>query len=160
MWLREGNRAVNIRQPLMTADIDARDVRFSEVVVFQLDESMSVKAITHADEARPVGGVWILDNVNETLFAPTRVDRQDSTTMTWEIELDPNLLEAAITRPGYLSIRALNNYANYLDEHDQDARIYVTAFWQKLAYPFSVLALVLVALASQPVDGPGSACGR
>ena len=146
MWLREGNRVVNIRTPLMTADIDARSVRFSDVVVFELDESMSVNAITHADEARPVGGDWILEQVSAAEFAPASVASRKSEVETWQIELDPNLLEAAITRPRYLSTRALHNYANYLDAHDQDAQSYVTAYWQKIAYPFSVLALVLAGM--------------
>lgn len=146
IWLREGNRIVNIRQPLMTADIGAREVRFSDVVVFQLDESMSVISISRASEARPVGGDWILDRVEETEFAAARVDTKVSATKSWQIELDPGLLEAAITRPGYLSIRALADYASYLNAHDQDARKYVSAFWQKLAYPFSVMALVLAGM--------------
>ncbi len=146
MWLREGNRVVNIRQPLITADIDAQDVRFSEVLIFELNENMSVASISSADEARPVEGGWILDDVNEIRFTPERVQRLSADSKSWQIELDSGLLEAAVTRPGYLSVRALKNYVGYLDAHDQDARKYVSAFWQKLAYPFAVLALVLAAM--------------
>lgn len=146
MWLREGNRVVNIRQPIMAADMDVRDVRFSDVMIFQLDENMSVKSIVHADEARPDQGAWILDHVEESAFAPELIDTHVADSKIWQVELDPGLLEAAITRPGYLSIRALGSYVNYLDGQGQDSRRYVAAFWQKLAYPFSVLALILAGM--------------
>ena len=146
MWLREGKRFVNIRQPLLTADIDISDVRFSDVAIFELDDAMSVTAITHADEARPVGGDWVLEAADEVRFETERVVHKATATKTWQIELDPTLLEAAVTRPGYLSVRSLYSFGNYLVAHDQDAQKYVTAFWQKIAYPFSVLALVLAGM--------------
>lgn len=146
MWLREGNRVVNIRQPLITADIDAQDARFSNVLIFELDDDMSVEAITSADEARPVQGGWMLEQVKVAKFSEENVASQDYDSKTWQLELDSGMLEAAITRPGYLSLSALSSYVSYLDAHDQDARKYVAAFWQKLAYPFSVLALVLAAM--------------
>jgi lipopolysaccharide export system permease protein len=146
MWLREGGRIVNIRQPLITADIDAQDVRFSEVLIFSLDEDMLIESISSADEARPQGDSWILDDVKEITFTPDRISTVETAAKNWQIELDSGLLEAAVTRPGYLSVRALSSYVRYLAGHDQDARQYVSAYWQKIAYPFSVLALVLAAM--------------
>ena len=56
----------------------------------------------------------------------------------------PELLESAVSRPALLSIRSLWEYLGYLRENGLDDKVYQEALWEKLLYPFTVFALVLV----------------
>ena len=56
------------------------------------------------------------------------------------------MLDSAVTRPKALSIRSLWEYLGYLDENQLDDRIYRAAFWEKVLFPFTVVALVLAGM--------------
>ena len=49
-------------------------------------------------------------------------------------------------RPGLLSLRALWDYLGYLGENELDDRVYRVAFWEKVLFPFTVIALVLAGM--------------
>jgi len=64
----------------------------------------------------------------------------------WSTEVRPELLDAAVTRPKFLSVRSLLEYMQYLKENGLDDTAYVGELWEKLLYPFTVLALVLAGM--------------
>jgi len=64
----------------------------------------------------------------------------------WVSGVKPELLESAVTRPFYLSMRALWDQLKYLQSNGLDDRIYQSAFWEKVMYPFSIIALVMAGM--------------
>jgi lipopolysaccharide export system permease protein len=58
----------------------------------------------------------------------------------------PELLDSAVTRPQRLSMRALWDFLGYLGENGLDDRVYQTAFWEKVFYPLTIVALVLAGM--------------
>ncbi len=146
LWVRDGQNIVNIRQPLMTADGAQQEVRFQDVSIYRIGDDHSLAGITRAGEAVPSGGQWLLRPVEETIIEEQSVQKSGAEDGVWETEVDPGLLDSAITRPRYLSMRALSSYIGYLTDNGQDAGQYQTALWEKIVYPLSVLALILAGM--------------
>ena len=56
------------------------------------------------------------------------------------------LLDSAVTRPAYMSIRSLLEQAQFLGENGLDNRVYKAELFSKIFFPLSVMALVLVGM--------------
>ena len=82
-------------------------------------------------------GVSITDIGNDAVVS-SKLERTP-----WVSGVKPELLESAVTRPVYLSVRALWDQLKYLQSNGLDDRIYRSAFWEKIIYPFAIIALVL-----------------
>lgn len=146
MWIRDGNDIVNIRRPLLTADRGQQSINFQEIEIHHFDGFAGLKKITRADSAFFDGNQWTLEGVSiididKTAVTPTRVERTP-----WVSGVKPELLESAVTRPFYLSMRALRDQLEYLQGNGLDDRIYQSAFWEKIMYPLGIVALVLAGM--------------
>lgn len=146
MWIRDGNDIVNIRRPLLTADRGQQSINFQEIEIHHFDGFAGLKKITRADSAFFDGKQWTLEGVSiididKTAVTPTRVERTP-----WVSGVKPELLESAVTRPFYLSMRALRDQLEYLQGNGLDDRIYQSAFWEKIMYPLGIVALVLAGM--------------
>jgi lipopolysaccharide export system permease protein len=145
-WMRDGDDIVNIRRPLLTADRGQQSISFLDVEILHFDGFSALQKITLAESASFDGEQWSLENVSITEIGaegvvPTRLERTP-----WVSGVKPELLESAVTRPFYLSIRALWDQMKYLERNGLDDRIYKSAFWEKVMYPFAILALVLAGM--------------
>lgn len=146
MWIRDGNDIVNIRRPLLTADRGQQSISFQEVEIHHFDGFTGLNKITRADSAFFDGTQWTLENVSIIEIGKTEVVSIKLDHTPWVSGIKPELLESAVTRPFYLSIRALWDQLKYLQSNGLDDRIYKSAFWEKITYPFAIIALVLAGM--------------
>jgi lipopolysaccharide export system permease protein len=51
-----------------------------------------------------------------------------------------------IVKPQYLTLPGLVNYIDYLRQNAQDTRLYEQALWAKIVKPFSILAMIILAV--------------
>ncbi len=146
MWMRDGNNIVNIRRPILTADRGGQSISFQKVDIYNFDGFAGLKKITHAESAFFDGDQWTLENVYQadispSGIAPTYVDRAP-----WNSGVKPELLESAVTRPSYMSLRVLWDQLEYMQSNGLDDQVYRSAFWEKVFYPFVIIALVLAGM--------------
>ena len=146
MWMRDGNDIVNIRRPLLTADRGQQSINFQDVEIHHFNGFTGLQKITRAESAFFDGNQWTLEdvaeiNVSEQGVIPTKHER-----IPWVSGVKPELLQSAVTRPPYLSMRALWDQLKYLQSNGLDDRIYKSALWEKIIYPFAVIALVLAGM--------------
>lgn len=146
MWIRDGSDIVNIRRPILTADRGQQSIKFQEIEIHHFDGFAGLRKITRADSAFFDGEQWTLEGVSiididKDAVTPTSVERTP-----WVSGVKPELLESAVTRPFYLSMRALWDQLEYLQSNGLDDRIYQSAFWEKIMYPLSIIALVLAGM--------------
>ena len=146
MWMRDGNNIVNIRLPLLTEVQGEQTINFQDVEIHHFDGFSGLRKITRADSAFFDGDQWTLEGVSEIDIGPTEVVRTNREQTPWESGVKPELLEAAVTRPPYQSIRVLWDQLIYLQSNGLDDRIYRSAFWEKIFYPFAIIALVLAGM--------------
>jgi lipopolysaccharide export system permease protein len=145
-WMRDGSDIINIRRPLLTADRGQQTISFQDVEIYGFDGFSGLQKITRADSANFDGEHWILENVSEVKIDDTAVTPNKVERVPWVSGVKPELLQSAVTRPPYLSIRVLWDQLEYLQSNGLDDRVYRSAFWEKIFYPFVIIALVLAGM--------------
>jgi len=145
-WMRDGGDIVNIRRPLLTADRGQQSISFQELEILHFDGFSALQKITRAESAFFDGEQWTLEGVTRLEISLSGVKSTQFERMPWASGVKPELLESAVTRPPYLSIRVLRDQLKYLQSNGLDDRIYMFAFWEKVLYPFAVIALVLAGM--------------
>ena len=146
MWMRDGSDIVNIRRPLLSADRGQQSITFQDIEVHHFDGFSRLKNITRADSAFFDGEQWTLENVSKIEIGQSGVVPTKLKRTPWVSGVKPELLESAVTRPPYLSIRVLWDQLKYLQSNGLDDSIYRSAFWEKIMYPFAIIALVLAGM--------------
>lgn len=146
MWLRDGERIVNMRQPLMTLEEGEQRVQFRDVLIYDFGAGGSLSSITHSGRASHGAGSWLLHNVRRTDFGRDEVRQDFVAEQGWDTRLEPELIGAAVNRPAYMSMSTLWQQVRYLGENGLDDRMYRSTLFSKLFYPLTVLALVLAGM--------------
>lgn len=138
-WIRDGNSYVNIRKVLPGN-------RIEQIYIYQFSEDGRLRSSIQADSAVYAGDKWTMDNIVESVISDEKVETTTTKLATWESLLSPEIINLVIVKPQYLTLPGLVNYIDYLRQNVQDARSYEQALWAKLIKPFSVLAMVVLAV--------------
>lgn len=146
MWVREGNDIVNIQRPILNADMGKQSIEFKNVVIYRFADDQGLQEVTRAENATHDGSSWMLENISHVRFSGDGAAATHKETESWATEVKPALLDSAVTRPKMLSVRSLWEYLGYLGENGLDDRVYRAAFWEKVLFPFTVVALVLAGM--------------
>jgi len=146
VWMRDGTDIVNIQAPILSADRGQQSLEFKDIVIYHFNEDANLEKITRAGSAAHQDSAWILEQVSEVQVGETGASASQYERLPWATEVRPELLDSVVTRPKRLSVRSLLNYLDYLETNGLDDTLYQSALWEKLVYPFSVMALVLVGM--------------
>jgi len=146
VWMRDGSDIVNIRRPLLSADRGQQSISFEDIEIHHFDGFSALLKITRADKAFFDGEQWTLEGVSEIEIGQTAVTLTKLDRTPWVSGVKPELLESAVTRPPYLAIRVLWDQMKYLQSNGQSDSVYRSAFWEKVLYPFAIIALVLAGM--------------
>ena len=142
LWARDGDTVINARRGRARGG----SVELSGVRVFEFDPEGRLTSLSLAERAVHASNAWTLYNVRRTTFA---VDSASSTIKAedhWESGLDPALLSLSIVQAQYMTLRDLSRNIFYLERNKQDASTFRQAYWERLFYPVSVLALAFCAV--------------
>lgn len=143
VWARDGDQFVHIAKPLISGAQDGAAVEFLDVVIYSFSEQGLLEQVTRARTAIHDGERWNLQRVRQLNIDEGQIERRFRREVPWESSIKPELLDAVVVRPRYMSIRALSEQLDYLSQNGLNDRIYRSALWSKILYPFTVLALVL-----------------
>lgn len=146
MWLRDGDQIVNIQLPLLSADRGKQSVEFKDVVIYRFARGVDLASIVRAASAGHDERGWTLEDVVEVRFGQEGAMVEREPARSWDTEVRPELLDSAVTRPKRLSMRSLAGYLDYLEENGLDDTVYQAAFWEKVMFPLSAIALVLAGM--------------
>jgi len=146
MWIRDGADFANIKRPILMADRGQQSVDFNNIAIYHFSDQADLQSITRAQSATHDGNHWNLTQVTRVDFSDQGATITRSELTDWSTEVRPELLESAVTRPKYLSARSLWDYMQYLKENGLDDTAYLAVLWEKLLFPFTVLALVLAGM--------------
>lgn len=146
MWLRDGNQVVNIKLPLLSDNRERQFVEFRDVVIYTFDDGTDLRDITRAENAVHDGDQWTLEGVSRLEISGDQVHSSRFKHVPWASKVKPALLDAAVTRPPYMSVRSLIAQVQFLGQNGLDNRVYKVELFAKIFFPFSVLALVLAGM--------------
>ena len=138
-WARDGNSYINIRKILPGK-------RVEQIYIYEFDDNSRLRTSTRARQARYVQDRWLLENISQTIMDGESIQKRQLKQAAWESLLDPEMLNLIIIEPQYLTLVGLFGYIKYLHENAQDSRLYEQALWVKLVRPFSILAMIILAV--------------
>lgn len=146
LWIREGDDFVNIQRPVLAADKGDHSVEFLDVVVYSFGDHSRLQQITRARSATHDGEAWLLEDVGRTEIEEEGVRLDHHQELPWVSALNPEVLSSAVMRPRYMSARLLLDQMRYLSQNGLNDRVYRSAFWDRVFYPLTVIALVLAGM--------------
>ncbi|WOE30675.1 MULTISPECIES: LPS export ABC transporter permease LptG [unclassified Acinetobacter] len=139
-WSREGQRFIYI-------DYANAQGQLSNIEVIDLDDQYNLRSNMTAARGHFVeNGRWdlnavkqmdILTNGNATVTAYA--------TLPLALALQPKYVHMVTVDPDELSPSQLVSITSYMQEYSQVPKTYQLAFWRKVAAPFSLIALVVIA---------------
>ncbi|MDD1622577.1 MAG: LPS export ABC transporter permease LptG [Methylococcaceae bacterium] len=153
MWLREGNRFINVRKIL-------DDGSLADVRIYEIDDSHKLKEITHAEHAQFEGDEqWQLKGVKHSEIGEQRIFASSQATEAWKSSIDADLLKVAVVDSDNLSLYDLFMYIDFLKENNQKSQIYELAFWSRLINPLVTFVMLMVSAPFVIGIGRGTSTG-
>jgi lipopolysaccharide export system permease protein len=139
LWAREDKTFIHVRRVTDEGQLQG-------VVLYQFDNLQNLESVIRAATADHVDSQWLLKDVIQTTIEKNRITESQHKEMTWASLLDPELVNVVSVTPEMLPVWKLDSYIAYLEENGLDASQYKLAFWSKLIMPFTILAMVLIAI--------------
>lgn len=139
IWAKDGDKFVSIEEVLSRDDL-------LNVRIYEFDDSLKLKTLIAAKNARFDGDKWLLTTTKTTLFEVDQINIVEDDYLFWVSSITPDKLGVVTVKPEDLSIRGLSDYIAYLKNSSQNTDRYELAKWRKLVQPFSVAVMLLVAL--------------
>jgi lipopolysaccharide export system permease protein len=146
LWARDGNDIINAKAALAHVVHGRPEVELADVRVFGFDDAGALTSFRHAKLATQEGKTWTLHDVRDTRVSPSGAVSTNHPSQAWQTSLDPQVLEASVVHPEYLSLRDLSRNIGYLRANRQNPGVYVNAYWTRAFYPVNTFLLVLAAL--------------
>ena len=138
-WARDGNSYINFRK-ILPGD------RVEQIYIYEFDENDRLRSSIFARSAQYTEGKWLLNDIEQTIIGENKISSQQLKHAAWESLLNPEMINYVIIKPQYLTIWGLFNYVNFLKQNEQSTILYEQALWIKLIKPFSIIAMILLAV--------------
>ena len=139
LWARDSETFINVNRV-------ENDGRLIGVTLYQFAENNFIKRQISARQAIYDGQQWHLKSVKEVVHKKNSYVVNTYKNMKWKTLLDLNMVKTVATKPELLSIWKLNDYIEYLKNNDLAYSKYELEFWTKIFSPFTILAMVLLAV--------------
>ncbi len=140
VWVKDEGSFVNVKSVLP-------DTSLLNISIYHIDGNYHLRSITSADRAiYQNDNHWRLEGVKQTNFSVQGASVSNMPAMDWRSTLNPSILSVLMVVPEQMSSWNLYQYTQHLAENHQKTARYDIAMWNKLAYPFAVLVMMLLAL--------------
>lgn len=139
-WTREGQRFIYI-------DYANAQGQLKHVQVVDFDEGYHLKGVLNAAQGQFVkDGDWNLERVSQVDILPQgNATLVNAAQLPLSLALQPKYVHIVTIDPEDLSPSQLISFMSYMEEYSQVPKTYKLAFWQKVASPFALIALVVIA---------------
>lgn len=139
-WAREGQRFIYI-------DYANAQGQLKHVQVVDFDEGYHLKGVLNAAQGQFVkDGDWNLERVSQVDILPQgNATLVNAAQLPLSLALQPKYVHMVTIDPEDLSPSQLISFMSYMEEYSQVPKTYKLAFWQKVASPFALIALVVIA---------------
>lgn len=142
LWLRDGNMMLRIGYSAWT---DENQPEFGDVLVYRIEDGMKPTLVMRAVGATHTGEAWQLKRVaRREVFDGAESGIEKLVTMDSTLSYD--LFASAVSKPRLLAISDLVGMIELLDANELDTGQYRQALWNRLFFPFNVVAMILVSL--------------
>lgn len=139
-WSREGQRFIYI-------DYANAQGQLKNVQMLDFDQEYRLKSVLEAEQGQFIqNGQWSLNNAHQMdIFEAGYSKLIQTKQQDLALALQPKYVHMVTIDPEDLAPSQLVSFMGYMHEYSQVPKTYLLAFWQKVASPFALLALVLIA---------------
>ncbi len=143
VWVKDEHSFVNVKDVMLDENLS----NLSDIDIYRFDENHRLQAITNAKRASFISeGRWKLEEVRETSFNKEGVSINTQPLMEWKSSLHPSIFSVLLVVPEQMSAVELYQYSKHLKDNSQKSARYEIAMWNKLAYPLTLLVMMILAL--------------
>lgn len=140
MWLREGNRFINVRRIL-------DDGSLGDIRIYEINDKHQLMQITQAEHAQFQGDKqWRLQGVKRSEINPQQIFAESPAEQAWQSSIDSDLLKVAVVNSDNLSLYDLFMYIDFLKQNNQKSQNYELAFWSRLINPLVTFVMLMVSV--------------
>lgn len=139
LWARDGETYIHVKRV-------ENDGRLIGITLYQFNNRNFIERQIIAKEATYVDEHWLLKSVKETTHKGNDFSVTHHKNMPWKTLLDLDTVKIVAIPPDLLSVWKLNSYIDYLKNNDLEYAKYELIYWTKLFGPFTILAMVLLAV--------------
>ena len=138
MWLREGNRFINVRK--IHDDGSLGDIR-----IYEFDDQQRLESLMQAEQGQSQGNKqWILHDVRQSYIKPNQITATTEQERLWQSSIDSDLLKVTVVNADNLSLYDLYMYIDFLKNNHQKSQLYEMAFWSRLVNPLVTFVMLMV----------------
>ena len=139
-WSREGQRFIYI-------DYANSQGQLKNIQTIDFDKNYRLQSFVTAENGNFVkDGQWSLQQSHQIdLLAEGNAIKTDHPQQALGLALQPKYVHMVTVDPEDLSPSQLISFMGYLKEYSQVPKTYELAFWKKVASPFALITLVLIA---------------
>ena len=139
LWVRDGNYYINIRKIIS-------DENLADITRYEFHDDSSLSVIRTAAQAHYSNGAWQLIGVEQTRFRDDHVEVQYFEQLERQTLVTPELLSVFAMKPQTMSVAAIAELVDYLENNGLDTLQYRYAFWGRLMTPLASLVMLLVSV--------------
>jgi len=139
LWARDSDTYIHVQRA-------SNEGKLFNIHLYRVDDNHQINQVLHAKTADYDGENWQLNDIEQTDISMQQVKVTKIKSMQWKTLLDPELVSVVTFEPSKLSIWKLSSYISYLEENGLETAQYELAMWSKIIMPFTIAAMVLLAV--------------
>lgn len=139
LWLRDGNRYINVKQILPDNDLH-------QIYIYELNEQRQLISVLYAEKAKYQDDEWILHDIKRSDVSETGVKTSFINQQRLKRLVILEAFSAIELTSQDMSAQDLLSYSEYLENNHLDNDEYMLAFWIKILTPVSCLAMLMIAM--------------
>ncbi len=156
-WLRDGDYFVRMEHV-------ESDGTLAGVQWMRIPEHGDLVEVSHADRAFHRQGIWNMEEIRMSRISQQQGQHQ--VTVEWNEEMvhesaiSQNFVRLASRNPEDLSTADLLQYSRFLERSGLDSNRYWHTFWSRIAAPFGLLVMLVMAVPFSVSEGRSLTAGR
>lgn len=139
VWIHEGDSFLHIDRVLGHKHLEG-------VTRYQFDANHHLLAAYYVKAMQFKNGQWLLHDLVKTSFQQDHTKSEKFAETTWDLTLNPNLLNVGVVEPNEMSLVRLSTYSNHLAQNGQQASKFQFEYWKRIFQPLATLIMMLLAI--------------
>lgn len=139
VWIHEGTNFLHIEKVIGLEHLEG-------VTRYEFNSHHQLLTTYYAKHLDYDHDQWHLRNAVKTTFMNDHTVSQQFAKGTWNLTLNPNLLNVGIVSPEQMTLVGLEKYSKHLVENKSQAANFQFEFWKRLFQPLMVLVMIILAI--------------
>jgi lipopolysaccharide export system permease protein len=140
VWLHDGNNFLHIDRVIGKNHLEG-------VKRYEFDDQHRLLAAYYVKKLDLQNGEWRLTDMVKTTFQNNNsTSSEQAASGTWNLKINPTLLNVGLVEPEELSLHKLASYSKHLVENGLQASRFQFEFWKRVFQPITTLVMILLAI--------------